>query len=204
MTRFAAAFLFPMLLCAAQAFATVPADPSAVVPVAVGARAPAFEALEVDGKPFRFDPTALTGPTMIIFFRGGWCPYCNAHLQDLRLVEPKIVAMGYQVLFLSTDQPRLLYSSLKERVDYHLLSDSPLNAAEAFGVAFRVEGEALRKLQSYGVDLDATQGTTKHELPVPAVFVIDRGGIVRFRYFNPDFRVRLDAPSVLAAAEKFR
>jgi peroxiredoxin len=38
-------------------------------------------------------------------------------------------------------------------------------------------------------------------LPVPSVFIVDHTGIVRFRYFNPDFRVRLDAASVLAAAQ---
>jgi len=183
-----------------RAPAGVPSDPAAVTPVAVGARAPAFTAREVDNRRFRFDPDALKKPTLLIFFRGGWCPYCNAHLQDLRLVEPQIVALGYQVLFLSTDQPKLLYASLKEPVNYHLLSDASLQAAEAFGVAWHVDADALAKLKSYGIDLDATQGSAKHELPVPAVFIVDRGGVVRFRYFNPDFKVRLDAQSILAAA----
>jgi peroxiredoxin len=51
------------------------------------------------------------------------------------------------------------------------------------------------------VDLEAAQGQTLHQLPVPSVFIVDHTGIVRFRYFNPDFRVRLDAASVLAAAQ---
>jgi peroxiredoxin len=189
-----------VLAFAAQAPAAIPSDPAAVVPVEVGARAPGFIAREVDGRPFQFNPTALQKPALLIFFRGGWCPYCNAHLQDLHIVEPQIVAQGYQVLFLSTDKPDLLYSSLKEKVTYHLLSDSSLSAAEAYGVAWHVEGAALQSLKSYGIDLDATQGTSRHELPVPAVFIIDRSGVIRFRYYNPDFRVRLDAASVMAAA----
>ena len=114
------------------AAAAVPDDPHRVTPIEVNARALQFVATEVDGRAFRFDPASLRQPTLIIFYRGGWCPYCNAQLQDLHTVVPKIVAMGYQVLFLSTDQPRLLYSSLKEKVDYHLLSDSSMDAARAF------------------------------------------------------------------------
>src|SRR5579871_3463198 len=83
----------------------VPDDPAKVTPVTVGTQAPSFTALEVDGRSFHFDPTALHRPVLIIFFRGGWCPYCNTHLKDLQTVEPKIIALGYRVLFLSTDRP---------------------------------------------------------------------------------------------------
>ena len=184
--------------------AAIPDDPTKVIPVAVGAKAPSFTAWEVDGRSFQFDPTALKSPVMVIFYRGGWCPYCNTHLRDLHSVEPKIIAMGYQVLFLSTDRPELLYSSLKvkEKVNYHILSDSSMAAARAFGVAYRLDDAALMKMKSFGVDLDATQGTSNHELPVPSVFIVDRSGIVRFRHFEADFRMRLDAASVLAAAEQ--
>jgi peroxiredoxin len=190
------------LLASSQVWsATVPDDPSKVVPVEVGAKAPAFTAQEVDGRPFRFDPAALREPVVLIFYRGGWCPYCNLHLKDLQTVEPKIIALGYRVLFLSTDRPELLYSSLKEKVNYHIVSDASLAAARAFGVAYRLDDETVRKMQSYGVDLDATQGSRIHELPVPSVFIVDRTGVVRFRYFNADYKVRLDAASVLRAAQ---
>ncbi len=200
MHRYALSLCLGLLILVSRAPAAVPTDPAAVTPLDVGMHAPGFLVREVSNRPFRFDPTGLQKPVLLIFFRGGWCPYCNAHLQELRTVEPQIVALGYEVLFLSTDQPRLLYSSLKEKVSYHLLSDSGLHAAEAFGVAWHVDGAALQKLKSYGIDLEATQGNRKHELPVPSVFIVDRSGIIRFRYYNPDFQVRLDAASILEAA----
>ena len=183
------------------AVAAVPDDPRSVNPIDVNAAAPRFAAKEVDGRAFQFDPASLRQPTLIIFYRGGWCPYCNAQLQDLRTVVPQIVAMGYQVLFLSTDQPRLLYSSLKEKVDYHLLSDSSMDAARAFGVAYHLDAATLAKMKTYGIDLEAMQGTARHELPVPSVFIVDRSGVVRFRHYDPDYTVRLDAVHVLAAAK---
>jgi peroxiredoxin len=189
------------VLAIGTAAGAVPDDPHNVTPIDINTAAPKFVAKEVDGRAFRFDPASLRQPTLIIFYRGGWCPYCNAQLQDLHTVVPQIVAMGYQVLFLSTDQPSLLYSSLKEKVDYHLLSDSSMDAAHAFGVAFHVDAATLAKMKTYGVDLDATQGTDRHELPVPSVFIVDRSGVVRFRHYDPDYTVRLDAAHVLAAAK---
>lgn len=182
-------------------FASVPDDPGKVQPIAVGAAAPPFTAREVGGQEFQFDPKHLKQPVMLIFYRGGWCPYCNTHLQDLRTVMPELKTLGYQVIFLSTDQPKLLYSSLKEKVDYHIVSDATTAAARAFGVAFHVDDATLAKMKSYGIDLELTQGSKLHELPVPSVFIVDRSGIVRFSHFNADYRVRLDAASVLSAAQ---
>ena len=193
-------FLAIGVLAAGLAGAAVPNDPHNVTPIEVNSRAPSFTAQELDGRAFIFDPATLQQPTMIIFYRGGWCPYCNAQLQDLHTVVPQISAMGYQVLFMSTDQPKLLYSSLKEKADYHILSDSTMDAARAFGVAFHVDVATLEKMKSHGIDLEATQGSARHELPVPSVFIVDRGGVVRFRHYDPDFTVRLDAAHVLAAA----
>jgi peroxiredoxin len=189
------------ILAISTASAAVPVDPHNVTPIDVNSAAPKFVAKEVDGREFHFNPASLRQPTLIIFYRGGWCPYCNAQLQDLHTVVPQIVAMGYQVLFLSTDQPKLLYSSLKEKVDYHLLSDSSMDAAHAFGVAFHVDAATLEKMKTYGIDLEATQGTARHELPVPSIFIVDRSGVVRFRHYDPDYTVRLDAAHVLAAAK---
>jgi peroxiredoxin len=193
---------FALVLAAAAAAATPsPDDPAKVKPLAVGAHAPAFTAREPDGKSFRFDPEKLSRPTMLIFYRGGWCPYCNAHLKDLKTAVPQVIALGFDVLFLSTDRPQILRSSLKESVDYHLLSDNEVNAARAFGIAFRMDDATYAKYKTYGVDLEETQGAKHHELPVPAVFIVDRKGKIRFAHTNPDYTKRLPAADIVKAAE---
>lgn len=178
-----------------------PDDPTKVKPLAVGAHAPAFTVREADGEPFHFVPSKLAKPALLIFYRGGWCPYCNAHLKDLRQVEPRLVALGYDVLFLSTDRPEILRTSLKEAVSYRLLSDNEVRAARAFGIAYRLDDLTYEQYKGYGLDLEDTQGAKHHELPVPAVFIVDRKGIVRFVHVSPDYKVRLDAASISAAAE---
>ena len=79
-----------------------------VQPLRKGDSAPRFTVKTVDGERFDFDPRNLERPAVIVTFRGGWCPYCNLHLSELRNVVPDIDAMGVDVLFLSGDRPDLL------------------------------------------------------------------------------------------------
>ena len=169
-----------------------------------GQQAPGFTVRHVDGSPFVFSPKHLDKPYVLIFYRGGWCPYCNLQLADLHLVEPKLRAEGFGVIFISTDRPQLLYSSLKDPdIDYTLLSDPQLAAAQAFHIAFHLNDQAYARQLQLGVDLEKTTGTTLHALPVPSVFIVDRSGKIRFVYSNPDFRVRLKAPALWRAALPF-
>ncbi len=190
------------LLATITAVAEVPNSPRQVRPLAVGDRAPGFDARTTDGALRHFSPDTYKKPTVVLFYRGGWCPYCNAQLSDLHSVEPKLRKRGFEVVFLSTDRPELLFSSLKAtNIHYTLLSDSRLEAANAFGVAYHVDDATFRELRSYGVDLEATTGTAAHELPVPSVFIIDTSGTIRFVYSNPDYKIRLSADALWAAAK---
>jgi peroxiredoxin len=181
----------------------VPSEPAKVVPLPVGSAIPAVVVRNPDGSERRFGPGPLARPAILIFYRGGWCPYCNRHLGALKKVEPKLVALGYDLLFLSADRPEILYSSLKEPdVHYTLLSDASMSAARAYRVAYRLDSEALAKYGEYGVDLEAASAETHHQLPVPAVFIIDRMGVVRFVYANPDYTTRISPDALLEAAQK--
>ena len=176
-------------------------DAQSVRPLRVGARAPDFTATRADGTAYTFSANHLNRPYVLIFYRGGWCPYCNAQLADMHSVEPELREAGFQVVFFSTDRPELLYSSLKdEKVSYTLLSDPGLNAAQAFHIAFHLDDQHYAEQLKWGVDLEKTTGTKAHALPVPSVFIVDASGIIRYVYSNPDFRVRLSAQELWKAA----
>jgi len=198
--------LFGVLAMSSTAFAqaSVPDNPAQVQPLSVGTRAPVFSARSTDGALRTFRPGSYTKPTVVLFYRGGWCPYCNTQLSDLRLVEPKLRASGFEIVFLSTDRPELLYSSLKAQdIHYTLLSDSHLEAASAFHIAYHLDDATIAKQREYGVDLESTTGTKLHELPVPSVFIIDTTGTIRYVYSNPDYTIRLGADALWAAAAPF-
>ncbi len=180
----------------------VPADPAKVVPLKVGDAIPAVTVRNPDGSGHKIGPGPLATPTVLIFYRGGWCPYCNRHLGALKKAEPALLKMGYDLLFLSADRPEILFSSLKEPdIHYTLLSDATMAAARAYHVAFRVDDATIAKYKEFGVDLEAASGQKHHQLPVPAVFIIDRAGIIRFVHANPDYTTRISPEELVSAAE---
>ena len=178
----------------------VAATAGEIVPLHTGDDAPRFTVESVEGKPVDFDPRKLERPVVIIAFRGGWCPFCNTQLSELRHVIPEIKAMGVDVLFLSGDRPELLYDSLEDDtrddiagLDYTILSDANASAAIAFGIAFRASEKTVQRRQEKGQDIEASSMALHGVLPVPSVFAIDTDGQIRFAYSNADYKVRLPA-----------
>ncbi len=194
---------------AANDYAALPASAADVDPARTGERAPAFTVRSVADEPYRFEPDALERPAVLITFRGGWCPYCNLHLSELRDVIPEIRAMGLDVLFLSGDRPEQLYAGLQadtqadiaER-DYLILSDADMQAALALGIAFRIDKGLTDYLERKQRDYAGSSIGRHNALAVPAVYVVDANGEIVFDYVNADYKVRLPADELLSAARR--
>lgn len=190
------------------AAASIADTAEAVQPVAAGEAAPAFDVRTVDDEPYYFDPAGLERPVILILFRGGWCPYCNLHLSDLRHVIPEINELGVDILFLSGDRPDVLYEGLSAEtqeeiagLNYQILSDADAHAAEALGVAFRVDPTYIKKLDDHGADTRESSVQRRGILPVPAVIAIDADGIVTWSRAIPDYRQRVAPETVLEVAQ---
>ena len=141
---------------------------------------------------------------VLTFFRGGWCPYCNLHLSELRLAEEQLKDMGFDIWFISIDKPELLLESLDDpNIGYTIYSDSSLSATRAFGLAFRVDDELNEKYLSYDIDLERASGEDHHVLPAPATYIIGADGVINFAYINPDYKVRLHPDVLLVAAKAY-
>jgi peroxiredoxin len=120
-----------------------------------------------DGEAFDLSAAVSRKPAVLIFYRGGWCPYCNLHLGQLQEAEADLVKLGYQILAISPDRPAKLAESVeKGKLSYTLLSDAAMDAAKAFGIAFRVDDTTVEKYKGYGIDLEAASGQAHHLLPV--------------------------------------
>lgn len=186
----------------------LPATAEEISPVKVGDRAPSFTVRTIDDEPYQFDPDRLERPTILISFRGGWCPYCNMHLSELRHVVPELRSEGFDVLFLSNDRPELLYESLKratqediDGLDYRILSDADLNAARALGTAFKVSEGLIRRRQEKGDDIEGSSIDKYKALAAPAVVLVDTSGEIRYFYANPDYKIRLSADELRRVAD---
>jgi len=107
------------------------------------------------------------------------------------------------VVAISADRPaELTGSQRKHDLGYALYSDSSLAAARAFGIAFQLTDAEFRELMGYDIDIEAASGRDHHQLPVPSVFLVEAGGVIRWVYSNPDYEVRPDNAAILAAARE--
>ena len=191
-----------LLLLAVPAVAgEIPADPAAVCPILPGETIPpGLTARTAGGE--EIDVTGLLAePTVLVVYRGGWCPYCSRHLADLQAIEAELIALGYQLVALSPDRPGKAAEVATSLVDsrFRVLSDSPMELCAQLGIAFEVDPELVDQYREWGIGLEADSGYDHHRLPVPAAFVIT-DSTVRFSYVNPDYKSRVEGSVLLAAA----
>lgn len=182
---------------------TPAADAKSARPLAVGSIAPDAVVKTPDGTTVALSTVFAEKPTVLVFYRGGWCPYCNRQLAELAAFEPRFLSLGFQIVALSTDAPAgLAATAAKNTVAYRLLSDRAMSAASSYGVAFRVDSATVEKYRGYKIDLAPVPGEPASRwLPVPTIFVIGRDRVIRFVASNPDFTIRLPAAELLAAAQ---
>jgi len=169
----------------------------------VGDVIPAGEVRTDTGETVALIDLVIGKPTVLIFYRGGWCPYCNRHLAGLAEVAPNLEKAGFQLLAISPDRPEKLRAKPDlGKLPYTLLSDSSMSLCRSFGIASKVDDAMVVKYRdSYGIDLEGDSGETHHLLPHPAVFIVDGDGTIRFAHVDPNYKVRLDPEVILKSAQ---
>lgn len=184
-------------------------DASVIKPLPVGAKMPANRhVLTKEGKPFDLTAAVASKPTVLIFYRGGWCPYCNAHLRELQKSVGTLHDLGYQLLAVSTDTPEALRATdAKGELGYQLLSDSKLAVAATFGLRYQLVQQYIDHVKSKPdpraalahVDLQERNGGF---MVTPAAFIFDRSSTIRFVYVNNNYSVRVSQDALLKAARE--
>lgn len=194
--------LFLLALPAVAADAGLASAPNQVRPLLLGSAMPDVDLKTLDGKPTTLKAQVAGKPTVLVFYRGGWCPFCNLQLSELRLIRKDLDGLGFQMIAISPDLPAELNKTVeKDQLDYTLLSDAKADALRAFGIGYRLDDETYAKYQEYGIDLEKSSGEDHHALPVPSVFIVDADGVLQFSYSHPDYKIRVPGSVILAAAK---
>jgi len=192
---------FAALLSAPFARAELAESAEQVRPILLNSSAPDSPLRTLADQPTTLHAALAGKPTVLVFYRGGWCPFCNLHLSELRNLKPELDRQKFQLIAISPDSPAKLNETLeKDELNYTLLSDSSAAAIEAFGIGFQLDDATYQKYQGFGVDLETYSGGAKHHvLPVSSVFVIDARGVIQFSYVNPNYKTRVPLALVRAA-----
>lgn len=180
--------------------AGVPLNPKDISPLLIGESIPAISLLDAAGKSVNLNMAVAEKQAILIFYRGGWCPYCNKQLAGLQEIEKDLEQLGYQVIAISTDSPEnLSKTGEKQQLSYKLLSDADLSVSKQFGIAYKGP-------KSYDKFLPEASGGKNVDklLPVPSVFILNRKGMILFEYINPNISERISADLLKAAASSLR
>ncbi|WP_215225448.1 peroxiredoxin-like family protein [Echinicola shivajiensis] len=178
----------------AQSGMDVPADPTDISPLLIGEQIPESKVKDTEGNEKSLNDIVAEKPTLLIFYRGGWCPYCNKHLAELQSIEQDILDMGYQIVAISPDAPEQLKATVdKNDLTYSLYSDNDLKVTKAFGLAFQAPGRYKEMLFKASAQLNPGI------IPVPAVFALDTKGNIQFEYINPNYDTRISGDLIKAA-----
>jgi len=168
-----------------------------------GADAPLFTLPNGSQEMISLETILEDGPALVFFYRGNWCPFCNAAMKNLAEGMEEISATGVTVIAISAQ--KLEYSAEANETysgAFHILSDIDQSVAEAFGLKFSIDEETQALYKSYNIDLEKVNASETWELPVPGYFLIDSEGMIRWAYANEDYKVRPDAEMVLAEIAK--
>lgn len=178
-------------------------DESTINPLAVGASIPAdSKVLTIDGEVLDLNAAVASKPTVLIFYRGGWCPYCNAHLRELQKSVPELQEMGYQLLAVSPDAPAQLRQLEKDAdLSYQLLSDENVDVAGKFGLRYKLSQQYIDHVLSTPSKTNLATQNGGYML-TPGAFVIDTAGVIRFTYVNNNYTVRVAQSALLDAARE--
>ena len=173
--------------------------------VQLGEIVPEFELPSASGKLIRLNDLLDHGPAVIVFYRGGWCPFCTLQLKALQESRAEIEARGAKLVAISLERPdaeRSAYRNLAP--DFELLHDKDGRVARLFGLLYDVLPEHAAALRVHGVHLAQRHGSDKEQLVLAATYVVAQDGTVAFAFVDVHPERRADPAEVIAALDRQR
>ncbi len=172
----------------------------------VGDLAPDFGLESNEGELVALSQLLRSGSVVISFYRGEWCPFCQAELRALLAVQPDMARLGATLLLISPEQPSEGLVADVGRLGTHvrLLWDPKLGAALLYGLVYLVPQILQELYLGRGFDLSRELSTNSWLLPLPADFVISSDGIIRLTYAETDFTRRLDPRIIVETLERLQ
>lgn len=157
-----------------------------------GKTVPEVSFKNAEGEAVTLESLLKDGPVVLIFYRGGWCPYCVKQLKAFEADREAIEAAGGRIIAVSPELPEFVGKTrTKNKIGFTVLSDSGAVAARAFGVAWANE--------RYGPGLEKYQGNAKGEIPLGVTYVIDTDGTVTWAYLEHDYKKRATPEQAIEA-----
>jgi peroxiredoxin len=171
--------------------------------IAVGDILESFTLSDAKGSLISLDELVESGPAVIVFYRGGWCPYCNLALRTYQQdLLPLLGDYRARLAAISPQSPdQSLSTAEKSGLGFTVLSDPGNRVAKRVGIVFQPADEVLETQRKYGLDLAQVNSEGSTELPMPTVLIVNQDHTVRFVDVQPDYTARTEVADILAALD---
>lgn len=167
-----------------------------------GDQAPDVTLPDAAGNRVRLSDVWRKGMLVIVFYRGGWCSYCNLQLRAWQREAGELARLGATLVAISPQTPDNSMSTTQDnQLAFTVLSDSDLEAANGFGLAYTLHPDVVDYYATVGTDIPVLNGNGQWVLPVPATYVVDTTGSIRFSLIEEDLRKRVEPREVIAVLE---
>jgi len=152
-----------------------------------GDKAPGFDLPNAKGGTVALADLLKKGPAVVVWYRGGWCPFCNIQLHEYQVRLNEFEALGATMVAISPEPPDAsLTTAERNQLRFGVLSDVGGAIARQYGVMYKVPGGDGR------------------ELPLAATYVVNTDGTIAYAFIESDYRQRAEPQAIVDALTKLR
>jgi peroxiredoxin len=189
------------------AFAREQADLAASVPAGIapaGTVLPDAELLDVHEAATTLYAAAGDGTSVLVLYRGAWCPYCNIALSAYQAqLLPQLTGRGIRLVAISPQKPDgSLTMQQKNGLAFTVVSDPGNVIAGRLGILTQPSGEARAAQLQLGLDLTSVNADGTVTLPMPATVILDASHAVRWIDVHPDYSTRTEPRQIIDALDR--
>ena len=165
----------------------------------VNDNAPDFISTDQNGKIINLKEQLKKGTVVLVFYRGEWCGYCNKQLKNLEDSLSLIISKGATLFAVTPEKKENVSKTIeKTKATFSILTDDNQKIMTAYKVVFALDEKTTEKYKGYGINLMECNGNNGNNLPVPAVYIINKAGKIIYRYFDEKYSNRVSVKEILA------
>jgi peroxiredoxin len=183
--------------------ADLAAQPAPEGVVEVGETLADFELLDPHGSATSLYKALGGRLSVLVFYRGAWCPYCNIALNTYQAeLVPELDSRGVRLVAISPQAPDgSLSMQEKNALSFTVLSDPGNQIAKAIGIVTGPSDDARAAQLQLGLDLSEVNADGTTSLPMPTTLIVDGDHVVRWVDVHLDYTTRSEPKEILAALD---
>jgi peroxiredoxin len=157
-----------------------------------GDKAPDFSGYDQAGNRVQSKKILESGPMVLFFYRGKWCPVCSRYLNNYEDSLDILTGMGVNVVAVTPESIENVEQTVKlHNLSFTVIYDCQEQIMKDYDLMFNVTKAYQDSIMKYlSIDIALNNGRDVAHLPVPATYIINREGIIVAVHFDADYNKR--------------